>query len=238
MQRALIDSWRAAFNSSFAFAAVQLPGYLGDCDKVEGGHRADSSYFNCVPGVFDMRLAQDAGVGGASRAALVPTYDASCPFGVATPQCPLGSVHNLNKTRVAARAARALLAALDPARFSPALAAPPRAVSATAGPTGRGFWNVVVAFAGGGAPLALAPTQFCVACCAGSDFDASADGGATWANGTAPALAGDGAVTFVVKLAAAPTRVRFTANQAFPQCAVVGAAGLPAMPFSIDVGAA
>jgi hypothetical protein len=63
-------------------------------------------------------------------------------------------------TIVAARAARALLAQVDPAAFPPSGAAPPRATSATAAPTGRGFWLVTVAF--DAAPLALRGTQYCV----------------------------------------------------------------------------
>ena len=63
------------------------------------------------------------------------------------------------------------------------------------------------------------------------DFDASADG-ARWANGTAPALEG-GAVVFTVALRDKPVTVRYTANQAFPQCAVVSdATVLPALPFA------
>ena len=60
----------------------------------------------------------------------------------------------------------------------------------------------------------------------------SADGGASFVNGTLQALAVSGdSVTFSVALLASPTTVRYTANQGFPQCAVVGAGGLPAMPF-------
>ena len=107
LERALVRSWRAAFNSSFAFVAVQLPGYIGDCDAV--GANPLSSYRNCVPGVFDMRLAQDTGVTGEDMASVVATYDLSCPYGVRTPQCPFGSVHNVNKTIVCQRAALQLL---------------------------------------------------------------------------------------------------------------------------------
>lgn len=238
-QRALVDTWRGAFKSEdAAFAAIQLPGYLGDCDKINGGHRTDSSYYNCVPGVYNMRLAQAAGVAGVANASVVPTYDLSCPFGVVTPECPLGSVHNINKTLVAARAAHALLTALEPSRFAPATAAPPSVSSVSAGPTGHAYWLVTVAFGAGAAPLALAPTQYCVACCDGDvgDFDASCDGGTTWVNGTSPSLSG-GNVVFTVGCANKPTRVRYTANQGFPQCAVVGANGLPALPFAADVAA-
>jgi hypothetical protein len=183
-----------------------------------------------VPGVFLMRLAQDAGArstrGG--RTVAVPTYDLACPFGVSSPACPWGSVHNVVKAPIGARAARALLGG----------GAPPRAVSAVVGPTGRGFFQVTVTFEGGSLPLALAPTANCATCCGGSvgDFSASNDG-VTWVNGTVPGevLAGN-AVVFVVGLPSGrPTRARYTANQGFMQCAVVGADGTPAMPFEIPV---
>jgi len=230
MERALVQTWRAAFKSNFsAFAAVQLPGYLGDCSE----HGGD--YFNCVPGVFNMRLSQAAGVEGVPNATAVVTYDLSCPFGVKTDECPMGSVHNLNKTLVAARAARALLAQMDPAAFPPGGAAPPRVTSVTAAPTGRGFWLVTVAF--DAAPLALRGTQYCAACCGGGvgDFDATADG-SVWANSTAVQQLSGGAVVFTVGLPQKPMAVRYTANQPFPQCAVVGGeAGLPALPFLAPV---
>lgn len=194
-----------------------------------------------------MRLAQAAGVAGTSNATFVPTYDLSCPFGVDTPPCPLGSVHNLNKTLVAARAARAMLAEIDPAVFPPPGASPPLVTGVTAAPVGQpssGSWRITVAF--NAAPLALRDTQYCVTCCAGAtgekgggDFDVSADGGATWVNGTAVALVSGGEVAFAVTgLAARPAMVRYTANQAFPQCAVVALANsLPAAPFSVGVTA-
>ncbi len=226
-ERALITTWRTIFKSDCPFAVIQLPGYLGDCSE----HGGD--YFNCVPGVFNMRLAQDAGTTDVN-ASIVATYDLSCPFGVQTPQCPLGSVHNINKTVVAARAARDLLAGLQPAAFPPV--APLRVASVAAAPTGRNFWLVTVAF--DAAPLALRPTQFCDACCAGAvgDFDASVDG-VNFVNGTAASLS-SGAVVFTVALDKKPVAVRYTANQAFPQCAVVSVAtGLPAMPFEAAVSA-
>ena len=87
------------------------------------------------------------------------------------------------------------------------------------------------------APLALRGTQFCAACCASGpgDFDASADG-AAWANSTGVQQLSGGAVVFTVGLPTKPVAVRYTANQAFPQCAVVGgAAALPALPFQAAV---
>ena len=229
MERALVSTWRAAFKSQFAAAAVQLPGYLGDCSE----HGGD--YYNCVPGVFNMRLAQEAGLAGVANASILVTYDQSCPAGVKTPECPLGSVHNLNKTVVAARAASALLAGMFPSRF-PA-APPPRAASITAAPTGLHFWLVTVAFEAAG-PLALRGTQYCTDCCGGAvgDFDASLDGVA-YVNGTAQALSG-GSVVFTVGLPQKPRFVRYTANRAFPQCAVVSAGGgMPALPFLASVAA-
>ena len=226
METSLVSTWRTAFKSSFAFAAVQLPGYLGDCSE----HGGD--YYNCVPGVFNMRLAQAQGVAGVANASAVPTYDLSCPFGVKTPECPLGSVHNINKTLVAARTASALLELMAPGRFPPA--PPPLAAGITAAPTGRGYWLVTVAFEGG--PVGLRDTQYCAACCSGDvgDFDASIDG-STYVNGTVQQLSG-GNVVFIVGLPQKPLHVRYTANQAFPQCAVYSSAsGLPAMPFHATV---
>lgn len=182
-----------------------------------------------------MRLSQDAGVAGAGNASLVVTYDQSCPFGIKTPECPLGSVHNVNKSVVSARAARSLLADLQPAAFPPI--APLRASTVTAAPTGRGYWLVTVAF--DGTPLALRPTQYCDACCDGAvgDFDASADG-VVWANGTSPTVEGGNTVVFTVAARTKPVAVRYTANQAFPQCAVVSSeTGLPASPFAASVSA-
>jgi hypothetical protein len=232
MEAALVSTWRAAFRSPFAFTGIQLPGYLGDCAERNG------TYTDCVPGVFDMRLAQAAGVEGAVNATVVPTYDLSCPYGVKTPECPLGSVHNINKTVVAARAARALLSQLNPGAFPPPGAMPPLVASVSASPGGgTGEWRVAVEF--DAAPLVLLGTQYCVACCGetGGDFDVSADGGVTWVNGTSVAVSGGSGVAFTVSsLSDRPTSVRYTANQAFPQCAVTAVAtGLPAMPFAVSL---
>jgi hypothetical protein len=38
--------------------AVQLPGYIGDCD----GNGKSSGVEWCIPGVYNMRMAQDQGV--------------------------------------------------------------------------------------------------------------------------------------------------------------------------------
>ena len=239
MERSLVITWREAFKSpAAAFAAVQLPGYLGDCSE----HGGD--YYNCVPGVFNMRLAQEEGLSGVANASAVVTYDLSCPFGVKTPICPIGSVHNLNKTLVAARAARALLAQMAPAAFPPSGASPPRVALVTASPTkaissgvARGGWTVTVTF--DVSPLQLRGTQYCEMCCAGGvgDFDASVDG-IQWVNSTGVQKPGstDSTVVFNVELKEKPSLVRYTANQAFPQCAVVSIeTGLPAAPFQVSV---
>eukprot|EP00937_MAST-01D_sp_MAST-1D-sp2_P003160 g3160.t1 len=249
LQRALVESWRSArdgFNSSFAFVAVQLPGYLGDCDQ----NGLVPLVPNCLPGVYNMRLAQDelqSVVGGAAEAA--PTYDLGCPFGVKTDLCPFGSVHNVVKAPVGARVARQLwrLATESKAGKGPGSRASarmyPRAVAAAAAASSSVSaalqnYTVVVRFAGGKGPLALAPTQNCAACCHGEgDFDVSADGGLSYANASAlPLVRADGqSVEVRVLLPGQPTHVRYTANQAFPQCAVVDAQRLPAYPFKLAV---
>ena len=61
-----------------------------------------------------MRLAQDEGVqDDAIGADITPTYDRSCPFGVKTPECPFGSVHNVKKREMSDRAARQVLYLLN-----------------------------------------------------------------------------------------------------------------------------
>lgn len=54
-------------------------------------------------------------------------------------------------------------------------------------------------------------------------------------NGSVPYITGPLSVAFAVNLSAAPTHVRYTANQGFPQCAVVDSAGLPGYPFLLPV---
>jgi len=232
MQRELINTWREAFKSQFGFVAIQLPGYLGDCDSVSP-LQPYSTYYNCVPGVFNMRLAQDMGASiGVQNATVVPTYDLSCPFGVVTPECPFGSVHNVNKTIVAIRAAAALLSYLTPASYA---FSPPRISRVTADPTGHGFWLVAMEFTNGNS-LSLQHTQYCELCCRDGvgDFDASLDG-ITFVNGTTPTLS-SGKVVFTVGLPTKPRFVRYTANQGFPQCAVVDLkTQLPALPFTASV---
>ena len=233
--RALVNSWRQAFQSpTAAFAAVQLPGYIGDCD-LNNAAQPLATYAWCVPGVFNMRLAQAEGVRGLANASIVPTYDLSCPFGVNTELCPWGSVHNLWKEGVGARVAAQLLAAMEPATFP--RTAGPHALSASAAPAGaQGAWKVTVHF--DGAPLALRGTQHCAACCGGGVGDFDVSDGAAWVNATGVVLGGaSGEVAFTVEGVSSPARVRYTGNQGFPQCAVVGSGGLPAEPFQIEITA-
>jgi hypothetical protein len=102
MLAALVTTWRTVFESpGAAFTAVQLPSYIGDCDSVSP-LQPNGSYYNCVPGVFNMRLAQTVGVAGLENATVIPTYDLSCSFGVApidwcvyvrSIYCPLPPTH-------------------------------------------------------------------------------------------------------------------------------------------------
>merc|ERR1712232_769763 len=112
----------------------------------------------------------------------------------------------------------------------------PRVVAARA-VAASGATEVTVDFAGGSAPFYLKGTQYCDACCATGvgDFDASPDDGATWMNATSPhRTVGAKSVSFTVP-ASRITHVRYTANQAFPQCAVYNQEGLPALPFIMRV---
>ena len=63
MQKLLIESWRTTFNSSFAFVAVQLAGYIVD--------PRDGPLAPEQPGLFEMRLQQDRGCAGINRCAIV-----------------------------------------------------------------------------------------------------------------------------------------------------------------------
>lgn len=147
---------------------MQLPGYLGDCDSTFPNK--DASYYNCVPGVFNMRLAQDAGTAGDSRALTTATYDLGCPFAretERTPECPFGSVHNVRKAEIAQRAAKQLLA-LRGIRSGATVVEGPRAVRAVVTRSHQaGEYDVTVSFAGGSAPLTQRGTQFCASCCDG-----------------------------------------------------------------------
>ena len=169
-----------------------------------------------------------------SAAAVVPTYDLSCPH------CPWGSIHPTDKEDVGARIALQLrvLVRKDP---RVATVAGPTAVkaSATAGPANTSA--VSVQFTGGAEPFALRPTRNCTACCAvgGSDFDVSVDGGQLWVMGNSPGrMVSNSVVTFAVNLTlntSTKALVRYTAGRGFPQCAVVNAQALPAFPFQMEV---
>lgn len=118
---------------------------------------------------------------------------------------------------------------------------------------GVGGLVVTATFAGGTGPFYFAPTRNCSACCKGniSDFDVSADNGATWVDGnpaTVVAAGGGMSITFSVKLPSSTSSlaslmaseeyvVRYTANQIFPQCALYNGEGLPALPFSFNAKA-
>mmetsp|Transcript_72451 Transcript_72451/g.212309 ORF Transcript_72451/g.212309 Transcript_72451/m.212309 type:complete len:498 (+) Transcript_72451:90-1583(+) len=219
LEKELVTTWRAALSarhtagSTPAFVAVQLPGYTG-------GVAASSS-------VFAMRLAQAQGLEGVDRAALVPSYDLSCPH------CPKGSVHNTDKQDVGFRAGRMLRRLL----YGEALPEPPRALAATAKATGSGGYEVEVQFAAGAsAPLAFRPTRNCTECCTrvGADFDASVNGH-MWANGTAAKIVNGSTIRFTVHLPAVPSLLRYTASATFPQCAIYNQEGFPAYPFQLKV---
>ena len=221
MEKQLVDSWRAEFNSSFAFVAIQLPGYLGDC----------GTYEQCLRNVFPMRLQQERPLLADPASEVCATYDLSCPFGVKTDLCPFGSVHNVNKRPIGARVAAQLRRLMLKQSL---VTEGPRVASVRAERAGSGSL-VTVRFTGT-APFELAGTQNCAVCCgagnpASNDFDASSDG-LSWTNSTGGArLTADGlGVAFHVPLAQ-PTHVRYTANQAMPQCALYSQERLPALPF-------
>jgi hypothetical protein len=250
LQRALVHSWRLGFESDFAFVAVQLPGYIGSCDG-EG----EAPYSSCVPGVFDMRLAQDPFLWPSysqdGKSLATATYDLSCPNLVKRDQtvCPWGSVHNVEKAKIGSRAAKQLKLLLQPdANVTEGAASGPRMkhVRSTVRRTALGHGNVSanvtvrVDFEGGAEPFALRPTMNCDECCdetaQAGDFDASVDGGKTWINGTAARLVLPKSVEFDLPGATEkPTHVRFTGNRAFPQCALVNSQDLPAYPFSCQM---
>lgn len=157
LENELIWSWQHVFNSSFAFVAVQLPGYIGDCDAP--GANPNSTYRNCVPGVFDMRLAQEMGTDHFRRATVVATYDLGCPFGVKTDACPWGSVHNVNKQPIGVRVADTLHHFLF-ADAADLVTEGPRAKEATV-ESRNGETTVTVRFEGGTGPFYHRGTQHC-----------------------------------------------------------------------------
>jgi hypothetical protein len=215
---------------------------LGDC----------GTYEQCVPGVFNMRLAQEKPLLDDPLSAVTATYDRSCPFGVKTDACPFGSVHNVDKAPIGARVARQLRRLMGGENGQEIVAAGPRVtfVKARALEGGsKGTSEVVVEFKGGTPPFYQGGTQNCDRCCqwavgspptnaSSNDYDASGDGGVSWVNGSGAVLIAPGltGVRFTVALEKV-THVRYTANQAFPQCAVFNREKLPALPFLAEVGA-
>lgn len=219
----LVLSYREQFNSSFAFVSVQLPGYSMEPEALYE-----------PSGQFPMRLAQDSGSLSLKKADIVPTYDYSCAMGK-TDGCPHGNVHNVHKQPIGARLAmqiRRLTLGED------VVSQGPRVSAITATRKAQSVYDVQIRFEGAGA-LHLGPTWNCTACC-GEDtvgeFDVSADG-LTWFNATPAEIEGDAVHVQVDMMGegAAPSVVRYTANRVYPQCAVFGEEGIPAMPFRTNV---
>ena len=248
MQKYLISSWRKALNSTFAFVGVQLAGYTAAIKNGTG------SYPGNIPSswVYNMRLQQEAGCAGVEGGcAVIPTYDVSCQATVLA-GCPYGSVHQPHKSLIGARVG----AVLNDLLIAPDLPVKngPRAVSAKivsarlAAHDGEDTVHTIEVIFEGSTPFAFIPTRNCTAfgpgyCCDGRannghtvDFDASSDG-KEWINGTNSTLVAGDIVHFVVVANRAPTTVRYTAASIWPQCAIVGAEGLPAFPFELKVSA-
>lgn len=238
MERELVRSWRAGFKSQFAFTAIQLPGYLGDC----------GTFRQCMANLLPMRLAQDAPLLDDPSAAVTATYDQGCPFGVATSTCPFGSVHNVNKAPIGARVAtqlRRLMLKQNIVSEGPrASYITSRRLSAAEG----GGSEVTVSFKGGSRPYYQHGTENCARCCqwsvgqpatnaSSNDYDASGDNGLSFVNGSAAVLTDAlDSLVFTVPALDHVTHVRYTGNQPFPQCALYNREGLPALPFwkSVD----
>ena len=233
MEHQLVRSWRAGFKSQFAFTAIQLPGYLGDC----------GTYTQCMANLLPMRLAQEAPLLDDPSAAVTATYDQSCPFGITTPACPFGSVHNVNKGPIGARVAaqlRRLMLKQDIVSEGPRVSRiTSRRLSAAEGAGSQ----VTVSFRGGSKPFYQHGTENCARCCqwtvgrpatnaSSNDYDASGDNGLTFVNGSEAVLTeGLDGVVFTVPTLDQVTHVRYTGNQPFPQCALYNREGFPALPF-------
>merc|ERR1712048_1186309 len=220
----LVQSYREQFNSSFPFISVQLPGYsIGAQEPYEASSQ------------FPMRLAQDAGSLSLDDADIVPTYDYSCAMGK-TDGCPHGNVHNVHKQPIGARLAmqiRRMKLGED------IVSQGPRVSSVTATQKSDTVYDIRIAFAGASS-LHMGPTRNCTTCCTDSvsEFDVSSDG-ITWFNGSHAKLEGDSVHVQVDMLsnAPAPGIVRYAANRVYPQCAMFGTEGIPAMPFKVKVNA-
>jgi hypothetical protein len=246
LQKELAHSWRKAFSSpDSAFVVVQLPDYY---DQKDPGAPGVPGYTSTAEGVFAMRLAQEAGLEGVEKSALVATYDQSCNNLAFSDDCPFGSVHNIHKQEVGARAALQLLRLMEGQDL---VAEGPRAQKASASRLGDadsdGF-KISITFNGGSAPFALLPTRNCTDCCGGSfganqdvsalpkaDFDVSVDGKAWTSGSNARIKNGEGIVFHARGLPAPPALVRYTAGSNFTQCALFNAEGLPALPFQIGI---
>jgi hypothetical protein len=240
LQRELAHSWRKAFGSpDAAFVAVQLPDYY---DQKDPGAPGVPGYSTTAEGVFAMRLAQEAGLEGVEKSALVATYDQSCNNLAFPDDCPFSSVHNVHKQEVGARAAMQLHRLMQGEDL---VTEGPRAQKASAKPVGSdasGGFSVSITFAGGSAPFTLLPTRNCTDCCDGDygaaakgDFDVSIDGKA-WTQGSNARVKNDEGVVIHVKgLSSPPAFVRYTAGSNFTQCALFNAEGLPALPFQIGI---
>jgi hypothetical protein len=184
MQHSLIDSWRGAFDSKFAFVAVQLHGWM---------HSREKENAPLLRNMFRVRLGQDD-LSSVANAETVSAYDLSCPRGASSHDCPEGSIHPLDKGIIAERAGEMLhlLRTTGGAPLTTQL--PPRAIRAVAHKlttskaasdhddgTEEMIWmEVVVHFDGGKMPLKLKPTQNCDDCCGApsvgvGDFDVSID---------------------------------------------------------------
>jgi len=231
MQKQLVSTWRHSFNDSpFAFVAVQLPGYTAalknGTGSYDGGVTAEM--------VYNMRLAQEAGVQNVERAAIAAIYDLSCP------DSPFSSVHTPDKADVGARVARHLRHMI---LGEDIVVEGPRATGvAITSSNGVRDFLLDVRFQGGSSPFVFQGTRNCTSCCHDThsvDFDVSADG-LTWVNGTnASLLESDSyaSVSFhaTMPVGVPPRYVRHTAASIWPQCALYNNEGLPALPFYVEV---
>lgn len=236
LMRELARSWRLAFASPGApLIAVQLPDYY---DAKDPGAPGVPGFASTSEGVFEMRLAQEAGIAGDSNTALVATYDQSCNNLAFSENCPFGSVHNVHKQELGNRIAMQLARLMQGEDL---VTEGPRAKLASAKALTKGGFSISITFAGGTTPFALQPTRNCTECCDGSlgaaasgDFEASHDG-KLWSAGKNARMQGDDVVVFHAEMATKPAFVRYTAGSNFTQCALFNKESLPAMPFKLPV---
>jgi len=232
MQQQLITGWRQGFNSNFVFIGVQLPGYTAVL--ANGTGRYNLSVTSEM--VFNMRIAQEAGVKNDDKATMSATYDLSCPLS------PFGSVHNPDKIDVGARLVLHLRYLLlgEKITFEGPRATRVVINSVKMLDAGLADYTITVHFSGGKTPFYLNDTRNCVTCCDKNlnphtiDFDVSADG-VSWTNSTNAEIVGVDKVRFHASLSSQPTVVRHTAASIWPQCALYNADGLPALPFQMEV---